>query len=152
MSNNQPILNSVFVNFCNNIYAVSIFLILLLANDELMAQEWEKLPDLLRPRSEHANFLYNGNIYIISGIHDRVYGPYNIEVFDIEKQKWKDIGIWRDHRHHFKAGSSIVNNELWVCGGKPGAQNTRIKSVMVYSMDSNTWIKGPDLPRVVWGL
>ena len=130
---------------------ILVCLLLTVVAGEVMSQSWEKLPDMLRPRGEHANFVYQGNIYILGGIHDHRYGPYNIEKFDTQSHKWTDLGIWEGHRHHVTAGSSLHGNHIWICGGKPGDDPTGVKSVMVYDVKNHTWRDGPSLPRVVWG-
>ena len=117
----------------------------------LLSQQWERLVDLPRARGEHASFVHGDSIYVLGGIHDHKYGPYNIEKFDTNALKWQDLGPWLNHRHHVSAGSARHGDEIWICGGKPGDAQTGLKSVMVYNIEENSWRSGPDLPGVVWG-
>ena len=113
--------------------------------------EWQRKSDMLRKRGEHANFVYGGKIYVLGGIHDHVYGPANIEVYDPATDKWENLGVWDRHRHHITAGSSLYGDEVWICGGKPAKDDSWLKDVWVYNVAENSWRQGPELPEVHWG-
>ena len=117
----------------------------------LQAQSWERLHDLPRPRAEHANFVFQGEIYVVGGTHDYTYGPYNIEKYDPQTNKWTDVGYWPNHRHHVTAQESLLGNKLWICGGKPGGNHTLTNSVLIGDVPTNSWEKGPDLPVACFG-
>ena len=106
---------------------------------------------MLRKRGEHANFVYGGKIYVLGGIHDHVYGPDNIEMYDPATDKWENLGVWDRHRHHITAGSSLYGDEVWICGGKPAKDDSGLKDVWVYNVADNSWRQGPELPEVHWG-
>lgn len=114
--------------------------------------QWIQKADMNRMRGEHASVVYDGKIFVFSGIDNPTNGPDVIEVYDPVADTWTDMGTMSRHRNHVTAGASVNGDEVWICGGKTGKPNTTgTKWVDVYNLSTGTWRQGPDLPDVHWG-
>ena len=116
----------------------------------LSASPWTARQDMIRKRGEHANFVYQGEIYVLGGIHNHTSGPAHIEKYNPATDSWTHVGEMSLQRHHVTCGSSVDGTEVWVCGGKLN-NGTYTKRVDVYNVKDNTWRRGPDLPQKHWG-
>ncbi len=111
---------------------------------------------MIEGRSEHANAVIAGKIYVLGGLSTHFSGPDEIVQFDPLTNIWSEIGTMPQEpldrsRHHFTIGSSIYGDEIWVVGGKTGNDKSGTNFVDVFNVSTRTWRVGPDLPEPLWG-
>lgn len=70
--------------------------------------------------------------------------------YDIQKNVWQYLPPMPEERH--LAGATIVNNKIYVLGGRSGLSGDEIlSSMIIYDINKKEWTTGPRLPSRMFG-
>ena len=108
--------------------------VLMLENN---GQNWKQL-NIKLPYgiTSHGAQFFNNNLYIFGG-----YGKQGVLnwTYKLSKSlKWEKTADMNQRRNEISNSSVILNNQIWVCGGRNDAERS-LKSVEMYDPLTNTW-------------
>ena len=126
-------------------------IIILENQSSLGARKWERLADMPEKKGEHASFVHGKEIFIIGGIAHHTGGSPDILSYNTVDNTWSIKETWAGYVHHITTNESVYGDEVWICGGKPGNDQTGVSTVNVYNTVTGEWRQGPELPEVSWG-
>jgi N-acetylneuraminic acid mutarotase len=106
------------------------------------AERWERLPDMPEGRMGHAMVAAGEKLYVIGGrgatsrvlIYDRTSG-------------WTEGAVMPGKRDHLAA--VVVLGKIYAIGGRDSTVRPRVD---VYTIATDSWARGPDLPRATSGM
>lgn len=105
--------------------------------------QWVVEADLAEPIGEHAMIAYGGALYIIGG-SVKSGTSASMRKYDLMTKTWSEAAPLPVARHSVAA--FIVDDELWVTGGRSNMLGTRIGRTDIYNFENESWRQGPDLP------
>jgi len=102
---------------------------------------WQAEPKMPGARAGHTMAAVGSMLYVIGGVGA---GASNTLVFDTETRKWRTIGAMPASR---SGVSSIpIGNKIYVLGGL-STSNQVSRRVDILDVSSETWSRGPDMPK-----
>lgn len=113
---------------------------------------WTELNDMPSPVDRHSLVPYGNKLLLIGGWDGKTCLNSTLELSNLEgKGAWKELPPMKYRRVRFS--SAILNNEIFVIGGKDGAMSAINKTEI---FDGKSWRDGPllhcecfDMPSVV---
>jgi N-acetylneuraminic acid mutarotase len=112
-------------------------------------RRWEALPSLPTPRSSHEVVIVGDKVLVLGGWNMRGRDPSvwadTIEVLDLGAVPLR----WRSIPQPFKRralATAVRGGRVHLVGGFD-ENDTVINGVEIYDVASNSWSKGPDLPK-----
>jgi len=104
---------------------------------------WKKVSQLPYPIGEHTMVQLNSSLYLIGGrANDKASNA--IHQFDLGQQRWITRAPMRVARH--SSAAVVVNQEIWILGGRSAKHGSRMTNVEIYDTRTNQWRRGPNLP------
>ncbi|MDX2302081.1 MAG: kelch repeat-containing protein [Microscillaceae bacterium] len=111
--------------------------------------EWTGIKPALEKRIEASSVAYQGKIYIFHGYLTGWIPSHTSEVYDPQTDTWSWLaplpsGPKTGMTHN---GTALVDNEVWLAGGKSSGGNVLTNKVWIYNIPQNSWRPGPALPE-----
>lgn len=127
---------------------VTISIILISTFQVLSQNIWRKAASANQRRVEAASLVYNHKLYVFHGYNPAWRVSHTSEVYDPQNDTWTELaplpsGPRSGFTHN---GIALVEDEVWLVGGKSGWANALFDKVWIYNITHDSWRQGPSLP------
>ncbi len=112
---------------------------------------WTEVSPSLQRRIEASSVVYDDKMYVFHGYLPGFRVSHDSEVYDPQTDTWTALaplptGPRTGMTHN---GFIIVDDEVWLTGGKSEFANTLTNKVWIYNFANDSWREGSPLPRSI---
>jgi N-acetylneuraminic acid mutarotase/glucose/arabinose dehydrogenase len=110
---------------------------------------WTSIAPMPTARGAATAQVINGDIYVIGGLNSSGASLNTVEVYDPDTNTWSTAPSLQTRRDH--PGSAVINNRLFVFGGRTrnangSVENANLNSMEIYDPLTGQWSNGAPMP------
>lgn len=112
---------------------------------------WEKVSDMIQPRSRCATTACKNHIYVLGGYSKKSTYLSSMERYDPADDSWEVMPPMK-HKRIYHAAVTVGERIYVLGGGENGSISGILKSVEVFDTAAKSWSRGPDMPMKLSGM